>query len=368
MQEPLHMSVLQVGEAAQQLSRRASRPEQRHTRKGEEKMRRHLLIRASVLALVLFCTAQAFAREITVRGRLGRTVEPGGWLILTDTQKYLILNPKGFQNESWFREGTAVEATGETKPDVITTYQEGIPFEARAMRPIEDGAGSGSGSSAAVSPSRRLTRVLVSGDSIVQAQPDTAIITISVITQNKSALAAQQENANRSDEVVRAVKAAAGAGAEVKTSGYNLQPMQVYKEGQPPTITGYQASNSITVVMSDLTKVGAVIDAASQAGANNINGVSFILRKDRPAKDQALAEATREAIGKAQTIAQALGGRLSRIVEVQEAGAVPRPLYDAEFGRNQAVMARSAAPTPIEIGTLDVTSQVQLVAEIETGQ
>lgn len=331
-------------------------------------MRRHLLIWTGVFALVVLCTAQAFAREINVRGRLGRTVEAGGWLILTDTQKYLILNPQRFQNESWFREGANVAATGEPKPDVITSYQEGIPFEVSAMRPSGEGA-SGNNDAAVVGPPRRMTRVLVSGDSIVQAQPDTAIITISVITQNKSALNAQAENANRSDQVIRAVRAAAGAGAEVKTSGYNVQPMTVYKENQPPTITGYQASNSVTVTMSDLTKVGAVIDAASQAGANNINGVSFILRKDRPAKDQALADATRAAVGKAQTIAQAVGGRVARILEVQEAGLTPpRPLYDAEYGRNRMMNQSAAAPTPIEVGTLDITSQVQLIAEIEMAQ
>lgn len=330
-------------------------------------MRRHLLIMTSVLALVLFCTAQGFARELTLRGRLARTVEAGGWLILADGQKYLILNPQRFQTEAWFREGAGVEATGETKPDVVTSYQEGIPFEVRAMRPAEAGAGGDAASVAG--PPRRLTRVLVSGDSIVQAQPDTAIITVSVITQNKLALEAQRENARRSDEVVRAVKAAAGPGAEVKTSGYNLQPMQVYKENQPPTITGYQASNSVTVTMSDLTRVGAVIDTASQAGANNINGVSFTLRKDRPAKDQALADATRAALGKAQTIAQALGGRVARIIEVQEGGITPRPMYSAEYGQSRVMnQAASAPPTPIEIGTLDITSQVQLVAEIEAGQ
>lgn len=328
-------------------------------------MRRHLLIWTGALALVVLCTAQTFAKEITVRGRIGKTVEAGGWLILTDAQKYLILNPQRFQNESWFREGAGVEATGETKPDVITTYQEGIPFEVRSMRPSDEGE---RGNDAAAASSKRMTRVVVSGDSIVQAQPDTATITISVITQNKSALSAQAENANRSDMVVRAVKAAAGAGAEVKTSGYSVQPMTVYKENQPPTITGYQASNSVTVTMSDLVKVGAVIDAASQAGANNINGVSFTLRKDRPAKDQALADATRAAVGKAQTIAQALGGRVARILEVQEAGVTPRPIYDADYGRNRMMAQSAAAPTPIEVGTLDITSQVQLIAEIETAQ
>ncbi len=207
------------------------------------------------------------------------------------------------------------------------------------------------------------TRVMVTGDSIVQAQPDTAILTVSVVTQGRNALQAQQENANRSDAMVRAMKSAAGAGAEVKTSGYSLQPIRVYKEGQPPLITGYEARNSVMVTLPDLTKVGSVIDATAQAGANDVAGLSFTLKKDRPARDQALAEATREALSKAQVIATALGGRVTRVVEVQEEGVNrPRPIYEG-----QLQMMKTTAATPIEVGTLDITSHVQLVAEVELG-
>jgi uncharacterized protein YggE len=216
------------------------------------------------------------------------------------------------------------------------------------------------------SDSRSLTKVMVSGDSIVQAQPDTAILNISVVTQARAALDAQQQNANKSDAVVRALKSAAGAGAEIKTSGYSLQPQRVYKENQPPTIVGYEARNSVTVTLGDLTKVGAVIDAASQAGANDVSGISFTLRKDQPAHDQALADATREAISKAQVIARALGGRVVRVIEVQEEGFErPRPIY--ADSPQQMMRAQAAAPTPVEVGTLDITSRVQLVAEIEVG-
>jgi uncharacterized protein YggE len=211
--------------------------------------------------------------------------------------------------------------------------------------------------------SKRQTRVMVGGDSIVQAQPDTAILTISVVTQGKRALDAQQENASKTDAVVRALKAAAGTGAEVKTSGYSLQPMRVYREGQPPIINGYEARNSVTVTMSELAKVGNVIDAASQSGANDVAGISFTLRQDRPARDRALQEATREAMSKAQVIAQALGGRVVGIAEVQEEGfqRPPQPVYQAE-----AFMAkRDTVSTPIEIGSLDITSRVQLVAIVE---
>jgi uncharacterized protein YggE len=209
----------------------------------------------------------------------------------------------------------------------------------------------------------RFTRVVVTGDSIVQAQPDTAILNIAVVTQGKRALDAQQENATRSDAVIRSLKAAVGAGAEIKTSGYSLQPIRVYKEGQPPLITGYEARNSVTVILSDLTKVGPVIDAAGASGANDVTGIAFTLRKDRPARDQALADATREAVSKAQVIAQALNGRIVRIAEVQEEGTQrPRPVYDSVM----QMRVEGAASTPIEVGTLDITSRVQLIAEIET--
>ncbi len=209
---------------------------------------------------------------------------------------------------------------------------------------------------------RPVTRVAVIGDSIVRAQPDTAVLVISVVTQNANALEAQQENARRSEAVMRAVKAAAGAGAEVKTGGYQIQPQRVYKENQPPTITGYEVRNSITVTMSDLTRVGAVIDAAATSGANNVDSVSFVLRKDEQARKEALAGATREAVSKAQTIAQALGARVTRIVEVREEGTRVRPLEETA---QDMMVARAQAQTPIEVGTLDITSRVQLIAEIE---
>jgi uncharacterized protein YggE len=307
------------------------------------------------MAVILSTATVLHAKEITVRGKLQKTVEAGGWLIVKDDTKYLILNPKNFESNDWFKVGTNVEATGEVK-EVMTTFMEGTPFEVKTMKPIAEQAMATPG---------RVTRVMIVGDSIVQAQPDTAILTIAVVTQNRSAITAQQENAAKSDEVVRVLKTVSGTGAEVKTSGYSLQPQRVYKEGQPPTISGYEARNTVTVTMSDLTKVGSVIDAAAQACSNDVSGIAFTLRQDRPARDRALGEATREAMSKAQVIAQALGGRVARIVEVQEEGfqqRPPVPVYQTE----NFLAAKSAAATPIEVGSLEISSRVQVIAEVET--
>ena len=323
-----------------------------------------LLTIASVLTLLTLFSAQVFAAtnsasdiNKTIRGRLQRTVEPGGWVIVDHGQKFLLINAQRFQNESWFKEGADVEANGEPR-EVMTTYMEGTPFEAESLKPIPAQSGN-----QVTGGDRNRTRVIVSGDSLVQAQPDTAILTVSVVTQAKNALDAQQQNAARTEEVVRTLKAAAGAGSEVKTSGYSLQPQRIYRENQPPTISGYEARNTVTVTIGDLTKVGPIIDAAAQSGANDIGGVAFTLRKDRPARDEALGQATREAMSKAQVIAQALGGKVVRILEVQEEGTVrPRPMYEAEMARG--MMAQKVS-TPIEIGSLEITGRVQLVVEVE---
>jgi len=88
------------------------------------------------------------------------------------------------------------------------------------------------------------------------------------------------------------------------------------------------------------------------------------LRQDRQARDRALSEATREAVSKAQVIATALGGRVVRIVEVQEEGfqqRPPVPVYQTE-----GFMAKASVATPIEVGTLDISSRVQVIAEVES--
>jgi uncharacterized protein len=228
------------------------------------------------------------------------------------------------------------------------------------MRPAQ----AAGGSPRAAAPASELTRVTVTGDALVQARPDTAIVTVAVVTQNASASEAQAENATRSEAVVRAVRAAAGAGAEVQTTGYSLQPQYAYREGAAPQITSYVARNGVTVTLSDLTRVGAVIDAASRAGANNVDGLSFTLRRDEEVRRQALASATREALEKARAVAQALGGRVVRVVAVEEGGVV-RPPVPIQYDRAVLKSSAEAVSTPVEPGQLDVRAQVQLAVEVE---
>ena len=214
------------------------------------------------------------------------------------------------------------------------------------------------------------TRVTVTGEAKAQAQPDTAVIVLAVVTQNKQALNAQQENARKSEAVINAVKQTAGGKPEIRTSDYSLQPQYSYQDSRLPTIIGYEARNSVTVMMSELNNVGAVVDAASQAGANSVESVSFTLRENNQAHSQTLEEATRQAMSKAQAIAQALGGRVVRVVEEHEGGANRIPGAPEQIGNMSANTstydaAKRAYSTPVEAGTLNVRTEVQLIVEIE---
>ena len=215
-----------------------------------------------------------------------------------------------------------------------------------------------------------LTRVTVAGETNMKAEPDAAVVVLSVITQAQQALNAQQENARKSEAVIQALKAAAGSDIEIKTSDYSLQPQYDYRDNKLPKIIGYDARNSVMVTMGDLAKVGAVIDAASRAGANSVGGVSFILRDNSPARGQALAEASRQALKKAQSIAQSMGGQVVRVVEEQEAGTAGTPAdisrtreANADFTEMRAAMAYK--PTPVQAAPLQINSRVQLVVEIQ---
>lgn len=207
----------------------------------------------------------------------------------------------------------------------------------------------------------RTTKVTVAGEALTKVEPDAAVVVLSVVTQNTHAITAQQENARKSEAVAAAIKNTAGANAEIKTSDYSLQPQYDYRDNSLPKIIGYDARNTVIVTMSDLKNVGAVIDVASRAGANSIGNVSFILRQTSPARGQALADATQQAMNKAQSIAQALGGRVARVVEETETSTVAGSQiqetmsYDAKRGE-----------TPITAGHLNIRSNVQLIVEVES--
>lgn len=214
----------------------------------------------------------------------------------------------------------------------------------------------------------RLTRVTVVGDSQAKISPDTAVITFGVVTQGKQAVEAQRENARKSEAVRQAVAAiTAEAKTEIKTSNYSLSPEQDYYSGKMPKILGYEVRNTVTVSIDKMDRVGAIIDAATGAGANSVDGIQFVVGETSPAQGDVLALATKQALAKAEAIARSLNGRIVRVVQSNEGGTpfIPPPtpeLYATNASAN--MLAKSDLSTPIRPGTLDLRSQVILVVDI----
>jgi len=209
--------------------------------------------------------------------------------------------------------------------------------------------------------SNHTTKVTVAGEAVTRVEPDAAVLVLSVVTQSSSAIAAQQDNARKTEAVTNALKTNGGANAEIKTADYTLQPQYDYRDNSLPRIVGYDARNSVIVTTVDLKNVGTLIDAASSAGANSIDSVSFVLRQTSPARGRAMAEATQQAMNKASAVAQALGGRVLRVVEESESSTVANETLVAEDTRGFR-----PARTPITAGQLSIKSNVQVIVEIES--
>ena len=215
-----------------------------------------------------------------------------------------------------------------------------------------------------------LTRITVVGDSQAKVSPDTALITFSVVTQGKQAFDTQQENARKSEAVKQAVEAATqGAKVEIKTSDYSLNPQQDNYSFKTPKILGYDVKNTVTVSINSLDQVGSVIDAATKAGANSVDGIRFVISEGSPAQGDALTLASQQAMAKAEAIAKSLNGKIVRVVETREGGAPELPTadpYSAYASAKSAGLAKAEYRTPVQAGQVNLKAQVVMVVEIET--
>lgn len=205
--------------------------------------------------------------------------------------------------------------------------------------------------------------ITVNGEATIAAEPDQAQIDIGVFTQARTAPDASRENAERLARVLAEVKKLLSKADEVKTSGYSLNPQYRYPQGGKPEIVGYTANNIVRIKTSKLDDVGKLIDAAMQAGANNINRLLFTLKDEEAARLDALRQASAKAKAKAEAIAASLGLKILRISSVTEGERSFQPIFrQAPMARGEALAAQ--APTPVEPGTVDVRSTVSLTAEV----
>lgn len=206
-------------------------------------------------------------------------------------------------------------------------------------------------------PDATVLNITATGE--VSRVPDVAVIRAGVVTQGATAAAALADNSGRMERIVAALRSAGIGTRDIMTANVALSPQYRYGENQPPVITGYQATNTVSVKFRDVAKSGGALDALVKAGANQIDGPQMSIDKPGAALDAARIEAVKQAQARAALYAQAAGLRVDRIVSIEETGEDrgnnPRPpvLYA------RAEMA-SDAQTPVLAGETTVSATVNV--------
>ncbi|MDR3508853.1 MAG: SIMPL domain-containing protein [Caulobacteraceae bacterium] len=204
------------------------------------------------------------------------------------------------------------------------------------------------------------TTLSLSAQGQVQAAPDKASITLGVQAHGATAGEAMRDDAAQMNAVLGALRKARIADKDIQTSNLNLGAEYAYEPNKPPRLTGYQASNEVTVTVNDLARLGPTVDAVVGAGANQINGVSFGLKNPKAAEDAARKAAVAALRDKAELYAAATGYRVSRLVNLSEGGGyAPSPVRPLMLAK-----AMAGAETPVASGELTVRVDISATYEL----
>jgi uncharacterized protein YggE len=200
----------------------------------------------------------------------------------------------------------------------------------------------------------------VSAEGISTRVPDVAVIQAGVITQAATAGAAMAENSTRMAGVLAALRKSGVAARDMQTAAIALSPQYRYEDNKPPVLTGYQASNQVSVRFRDIAKSGAILDTLVAQGANNISGPNLMVDKPDAALDEARTNAIAKARARATLYANAAGLKVDRILAISESSNLPTPMPMVMSFRGKA---NAAADTEVVAGEqqLSVTVSVRFL-------
>jgi len=205
-------------------------------------------------------------------------------------------------------------------------------------------------------------QILVSGSGVVAVVPDMAVMGVGVIHRADTAQAAMDAVSQDLDSVIDRLKGFGVTGADVQTRNFYMRPIAADQGPREEVeITGYEAGNTLQVIVRDLEILGEVIGVMAALGANNLNGPRFDVQDRTPATKAARAAAVADAIDKAQQLAQAADVTLGPVqVLSEQQGGRGRVMMEAASS-GFAVQSRSA---PIEAGEINVTVSVDMTFAI----
>jgi uncharacterized protein YggE len=201
--------------------------------------------------------------------------------------------------------------------------------------------------------------ITVVGEATVKSAPDEAVLTLSVESDGKDPATAMNKNSASISDVVERLKHEGVKDDKIETSNVSVYAIRTYTENGQEKLTGYRATNTISVTMADAKQVGKILSAAIEAGANNVSGPVWQLTDNTKAVTEALKKAAQNARQKAEALADSLGVDLGDVVMMSE-NSVQVPVYPVYSNMYSARSdaAGIVAETPISVGSLDVTATV----------
>ncbi len=199
--------------------------------------------------------------------------------------------------------------------------------------------------------------LVVQGSASVSVQADYAVLSIGVQTSSGNVDSAQLANAATMNVVIDAIKGCGVQDADVVTSSFNIYDTTSWNENEK---TAYRMENILSVTIRALDKAGKIIDVATQAGANILNGISFHSTERNEAYKKALKRAVDDAQEKADVLASACGKKLGRLVKIETGSD-----YYAYAGANNYYKMDAAADTSIISGDISVSASVTLTYTFE---
>ena len=203
--------------------------------------------------------------------------------------------------------------------------------------------------------------VTVSATATISVEPDIAYVSLGVRTENASSKTAKQQNTDTMNKVLNAVKKAGVAEKDVQTSSLSMYTNYTWDKDGNRKINGYTVSNNITITVRNLDKVGDIVDAAMNAGANQFNSVSFAVEDEEECYIQVLGEATKKAQKRANAIAKASGMSLGSPVSFSTTGTSYEPY---RYYMDNAADMVAAEAEGASIGSTISSGQVTVTATI----
>lgn len=207
------------------------------------------------------------------------------------------------------------------------------------------------------------TDLTITGTGVISVLADQVSVTLGVTETNADVKAAQEAVNTKINAIYDALIA---AGAEKKNLGTDR--ISIYAEydysAEPRELTGYTASNTITIQSGNVDQVGEYIDLAFEAGANTLESIDFSSTETEQTKLDALKLAVQNARDKAEAIAEALEMQVGSVVRITENGSNGYAIYDAGAKMLNSRIESADAATTLHAATIQVQAQVEIEFEL----